>query len=347
LAAEATEAFQQRSEAMRYQVLGTDGPRVSTIGFGAMVLSPGIYHRVDDDDSARTLTAALDGGVNFVDTADIYGAGHNEQLVGRVLAGRRDQVVLATKFGGNQEPGGDLVTGMGRASYVRKAIDASLGRLGTDHVDLYYLHRVDPTTTIEETVGVMAELVAAGKVRHLGLSEASAPTIRRAHAVHPITALQTEYSLLTRDPEQEILDTCAELGIGFVAYSPLGRGPLGGTLRGDADLHAGDWRRGNPRFQGDNLSRNLTLTESLRELADAEGIGVAQLALAWVLRRAASTIPGTRDAERARANSAAAEVELGAETLRRLDELVPPGAAAGAQGDDAYLRNLDRATVRT
>jgi aryl-alcohol dehydrogenase-like predicted oxidoreductase len=332
---------------VRYRTLGSNGPSVSAIGFGAMVLSPGIYHQVDDARSAAALEAALDSGVNFVDTADIYGAGHNEQLVGKVLARRRDQVVLATKFGGNQEPSGDLVKGMGRAGYVRQAIDDSLGRLGTDHVDLYYLHRVDPTTPIEETVGAMAELVEAGKVRHLGLSEASAATIRRAHGVHPIAAVQTEYSLFSRDPEREVLGTCAELGIAFVAYSPLGRGLLGGTIRGASDLHAGDWRRGNPRFQGENLDRNLDLVESLRKLADGKGIPVAQLALAWVLRNATVAIPGTRDAERARANSAAADLELDGETVRRLDELLPPGAVAGAQGDDAYLRNIDRAPARS
>ena len=311
-----------------------------------MVLSPGIYHRVDSDDSAAaTVEAALDSGVNLVDTADIYGAGHNERLVGRVVAGRRDEVVLATKFGGDQGPTGDLVPGKGRAGYVHRAIDASLGRLGSDHVDLYYLHRVDPTTPIEETVGAMAELVAAGKVRHLGLSEASAATIRRAHAVHPIAAVQTEYSLFTRDPEAEVLDTCAELGIAFVAYSPLGRGLLGGAMRGASDLREGDWRLGNPRYQSGNLERNLTLVESLRALADAKGLPVAQLALAWVLRRATVAIPGTRNADRARANSAAADVDLDEETVRRLDELVPPGAAAGAQGDDAYLRNIDRASA--
>jgi aryl-alcohol dehydrogenase-like predicted oxidoreductase len=328
---------------VRQRPLGGNGPRVSVIGFGAMVLSP-VYHQVRDEDSVRTLRAALDSGVNFVDTADIYGNGHNERLVGPVIADRRDQVVLATKFGGNSEEG-RTIPGLGRPDYVRQAIDASLRRLGTDHVDLYYQHRVDPTTPIEETVGAMAELVAAGKVRHLGLSEASPRTIRRAHAVHPIAALQTEYSLLTRDPERDVLGTCAELDIAFVAYSPLGRGLLGGLLRGAADLQSGDWRQGNPRFQGDNLDRNLTLVEPLRKLAEAKGIQVAQLALAWVLHRATVAIPGTRDAERARANSAAGDVELDEETLRRLDELLPPGVA-GPRGDEAYLSRIDREPAR-
>jgi aryl-alcohol dehydrogenase-like predicted oxidoreductase len=327
---------------LRYVRLGGNGPQVSVIGFGAMVLSPQIYHEVDETESVAALEAALEAGVNLVDTADIYGAGHNEQLVGRVIARRRQDVVLATKFGGNADAGGAQVPGLGRAAYVRQAVEASLKRLGTDHIDLYYLHRVDRTTPIEETVGAMAELVAAGKVRHIGLSEAAPGTIRRAHAVHPVAALQTEYSLFQRDPEGDILDTCAELGVTFVAYSPLGRGLLGGLLRGAGDLHEGDWRRGNPRFQGENLDRNLGLVESLRALADAKGITVAQLSLAWVLHRAPVAIPGTRNAGRARANAAAADVELDAETLKRLDELVPPGAAAGAQGDEAYLSRIDR-----
>jgi aryl-alcohol dehydrogenase-like predicted oxidoreductase len=307
-----------------------------------MVLSPGVYHEVNDRESEATLEAALDSGVNFIDTADIYGAGHNERLVGRVIAGRRDQVVLATKFGGNSDESGATVPGLGRPDYVRKAIDASLGRLGTDHVDVYHQHRLDPTTPIEETVGAMAELVAAGKVGHLGLSEVSAATLRRAHTVQPIAALQTEYSLLTRDPEGEVLEACVELGTAFVAYSPLGRGLLGGVLRGAADLHSRDWRLGNsPRFQGDNLDRNLRLTDSLRELAAAEGIEVAQLALAWVLHRATVAIPGTRNADRARSNSAAADIDLDAETLRRLDDLIPVDAVAGARGDEAYLGRVD------
>jgi aryl-alcohol dehydrogenase-like predicted oxidoreductase len=307
-----------------------------------MVLSPGVYHDVrSDQDSAATLEAALDSGVTFVDTADIYGDGHNERLVGQVVAARRDQVVLATKFGGNGGGAGELVPGLGRPEYVRTAIDASLSRLGLDYVDLYYLHRVDQTTPIEETVGAMAELIEAGKVRHLGLSEASSETVRRAHAVHPIAALQTEYSLLTRDPEGGVLQTCDELGIAFVAYSPLGRGLLGGGLRSADDLHEGDWRRGNPRFQGDNLDRNLSLAESLRQLAEAEGLQPAQLALAWVLDRATHTIPGTRSAERARSNSAAGDVELNANTIAALDALFPPGVA-GPQGGDDYMASVQQ-----
>jgi aryl-alcohol dehydrogenase-like predicted oxidoreductase len=328
---------------MRYASLGKDGPQVSEVGFGAMVLSP-VYHDVNDQDALAALESAVDSGLNFIDTADIYGDGHNERLVGTFLGDRRDQVVLATKFGGDSTPSGDTAPGLGRPEYVRQAIDASLGRLGTDHVDLYYLHRVDPSTPIEETIGAMAELVGAGKVRHLGLSEASPNTIRRAHAVHPIAALQTEYSLFQRDPEGEVLDTCAELGIAFVAYSPLGRGLLTGSIRSESDLREGDWRRGNPRFQGANLERNVALVDSLRALADERGITVAQLALAWVLHRADVAIPGTRSAERARANNAAADVDLDASILRRLDELLPPGTAGGAQGDASYLRRIDRST---
>jgi aryl-alcohol dehydrogenase-like predicted oxidoreductase len=332
---------------VRQRPLGKNGPRVSVIGFGSMVLSPGVYHQIGEREGEATLAAAIDSGVNFVDTADVYGAGHNEQLVGRVIAGRRDEIVLATKFGGNEDANRETQPGLGRPDYVRKAIDASLSRLGTDYVDLYYQHRVDPVTPIEETVGAMAELVAAGKVRHLGLSEASAHTIRRAHAVHPIAALQTEYSLFQRDPEEEILDTCAELGIAFVAYSPVGRGLLGGNIRGAGDLNPGDWRLDNPRFQGGNLDHNLELVESLRQVADARGITLAQLAIAWVLHRAPIAIPGTRNEQRARDNSAAGDIELDEATLRRLDDLVPPGAAAGAQYHEPGMRRIDRSTAGT
>src|SRR5262245_43579053 len=231
---------------MKTRILGANGPKVSAIGFGAMTLSPGVYQPIEDAEAIRTLNTVLDAGVNFIDTANIYGNGHNERLVGDVISKRRSGVVLATKFGANRYPDGTLITGQGRAEFVRQAIGESLKRLGTDYVDLYYIHRVDPTTPIEETIGAMAELVREGKVRYLGLSEASPAKIRSAHGVHPITALQTEYSLFTREPEEEILSVVRELGIGFVAYSPLGRGVLAGGIKSTADLGPDDWRRNHP-----------------------------------------------------------------------------------------------------
>ncbi|MEU6036974.1 aldo/keto reductase [Actinomadura sp. NPDC047616] len=327
---------------MRYRTLGERGPKVSVIGFGAMTLAPGIYADVTEDQAAATLAAAVDAGVTFIDTADIYGDGHSERLIGRVLAGRRDEIVLATKFGGNQDERGVLVRGLGRPGHVRTALEASLTRLGTDHVDLYYLHRLDPTTPIEDTVGALAEQVAAGKIGHIGLSEVSARTLRRAHAVHPITAVQTEYSLFSRDPEDEILAVCAELGVGFVAYSPLGRGLIGGAVRSAADFGGADWRRGNPRFQGGNLGRNVSLADAVATLADQYGVTSAQLALAWLLRRGAFPIPGTRRVANVRANAAAADLDLPDAVFERLEILVPRGAVAGAQADETYMANIDR-----
>jgi aryl-alcohol dehydrogenase-like predicted oxidoreductase len=327
------------------RTLGTTSPlTVSALGLGCMGMSE-FYGGRDEQSAVATIRRALDLGVTFLDTADMYGPFTNEQLVGKAIAGRREDVQLATKFGNERLPDGTRVGINGSPEYVCSACDASLQRLGVDHIDLYYQHRVDRSVPIEETVGAMAELVAAGKVRHLGLSEASAHTIRRAHAVHPIAALQTEYSLFQRDPEAELLDLCAELGIAFVGYSPVGRGLLGGNIRGTDDIKAGDWRLGNPRFQGDNLDRNLGLVDAVRQVADDKGITVAQLAIAWVLHRAPIAIPGTRDAQRARSNSAAGDIELDSATLRRLDELVPAGAAAGAQGDESYLGRIDRSTA--
>ncbi|GLW08091.1 aldo/keto reductase [Microtetraspora sp. NBRC 13810] len=326
---------------MRFRRLGYQGPQVSTVGFGAMTLAPGIYADVDEREAAATLDAAVDAGITFVDTADIYGDGHSERLIGRRLRHRRDEIVLATKFGGNHGADGVLLTGMGRPAYIRGALEASLSRLATDHVDLYYLHRLDPETPIEDTVGALAELVREGKIRYVGLSEVSAETIRRGHAVHPITAVQTEYSLFQREPEEAILPVCAELGIGFVAYSPLGRGLLGGALRGTADLAERDWRRGNPRFQGDNLGRNLSLSDEVGRLAAECGVTTAQLALAWLIHQEVVPIPGTGRAANARANAAAADLSLDRQVFERLAGLVPPGVAAGAQGDAAYLRNID------
>jgi aryl-alcohol dehydrogenase-like predicted oxidoreductase len=321
---------------MQQRRLGRDGPMVSAIGLGAMSFA-GVYGGSDDAESEDTLTRALELGVTFIDTANIYGAGRSEQVIGRVIAGRRAEVVLATKFGG----GGDA--GLGSPEKVGPALEESLARLGTDHVDLYYLHRVDPTTPIEETVGAMAQLVDAGKVRYLGLSEAAPETIRRAHATHPITALQTEYSLFSRDPETAILPTTRELGIGFVAYSPLGRGLLTGQYRRSEDLPEQDWRRSVPRFQGENLDNNSVIIERLEEIAAAHGATVAQLALAWLLHQGDDVvpIPGTRKRQNLEANAAAADVVLTADDLRTIDEVASPSTVAGERGATWYMDRVN------
>jgi aryl-alcohol dehydrogenase-like predicted oxidoreductase len=310
------------------------GLEVSEQGLGCMGMSA-FYGTTDEVESTAAIHLALDLGITFLDTADMYGLGRNEELVGRAIAGRRDEVVLATKFGNIvREDGSRGVDG--RPEYVHQAFAASQRRLGLDHVDLYYQHRVDKTVPIEETVGAMAELVAAGKVRHLGLSEASPETIRRAHAVHPIAALQTEYSLWTRDPEDGLLDTCRELGIGFVAYSPLGRGFLTGRFRSAGDFDEGDFRAGLPRLQGENLERNLALVARVEELAAAKGVTPAQLALAWVLAQGDDVvpIPGTKRRSYLEQNAAASQIELGSEDLEALDEAFPHGAAAGDRYPD-------------
>jgi aryl-alcohol dehydrogenase-like predicted oxidoreductase len=314
---------------------------VSTLGLGCMGMSE-FYGTTDEATATSTIHRALDLGVTLLDTADMYGPFTNERLVGSAVAGRRDEVQLATKFGNERLPDGTRVGINGRPEYVRTACDASLERLGVDHVDLYYQHRVDPDVPIEETVGAMAELVAAGKVRHLGLSEASAETIRRAHAVHPITALQTEYSLFTRDLEDTILPTIRELGIGLVPYSPLGRGILTGTVT-DATLEAGDSRRTAyfPRFQGEALERNLALVDAVRRLAEAKGVTSGQLALAWVLAQGEDVvpIPGTRRIPYLEENVGAAAVRLDADDLAALDRAVPRDAVAGARYGD--LSSID------
>jgi len=295
------------------------------------------YGAGDEAESVATIHRALDLGVTFFDTADMYGPFINEELVGRALSGRRHQVVLATKFGNERAPDGTRIGVNGRPEYVRSACDASLRRLGVDHIDLYYQHRVDPDTPIEDTVGAMAELVAAGKVRHLGLSEAAPTTIRRAHAVHPITALQTEWSLWTRDPETNgVLRTVRELGIGFVAYSPLGRGFLSGAFQKPEDLAEDDFRRHNPRFQGENFEKNLRLVDQVKEIAAGKGVAPSQLALAWVLSQGDDVvpIPGTKRRSYLEENVAAEDITLTGEELRRIDEVLPVGAAAGDRYGD-------------
>jgi aryl-alcohol dehydrogenase-like predicted oxidoreductase len=315
---------------MQLRTLGRGGLRVSALGLGCMSMSE-FYGKSDEAESIATIQRALDLGVDFLDTADMYGVGRNEELVGRAIRGRRDRVVIATKFGIVRSTDGARLGISGKADYVRSACEASLRRLGVDAIDLYYQHRVDPKTPIEETVGAMAALVEEGKVRHLGLSEAGAATIRRAHAVHSITALQTEYSLWSRDPQDEILPVCRELGIGFVPYSPLGRGFLTGQIKRFEDLAADDFRRMNPRFQGENFEKNLELVRRVESLARAKGCLPSQLALAWVLAQGDDMvpIPGTTRRKHLEENVGALDVSLTAADLSSIDEAAPKGVAAG------------------
>jgi aryl-alcohol dehydrogenase-like predicted oxidoreductase len=315
--------------------LGTQGLQVSEQGLGCMGMSE-FYGEADESEALATIHRALELGVNFLDTADMYGPFTNERLVGRAIDGLRDEVILATKFGNVRGENGERLGIRGDAEYVHSACDASLRRLGVDHIDLYYQHRVDREVPIEETVGAMAELVQQGKVRYLGLSEASAETIGRAHAEHPISALQTEYSLWTRDIEARILPVVRDLGIGFVAYSPLGRGFLSGRFGSPDDLEHGDFRRTNPRFQGDNFSQNLEIVEQVRSISSQKQVTPAQLALAWVLHRGSDivAIPGTKRRRYLEENVAASEIELTDEDLRLLDEAAPVGATAGDRYPD-------------
>jgi aryl-alcohol dehydrogenase-like predicted oxidoreductase len=320
---------------VKRRTLGAQGLEVSAIGLGCMGMSE-FYGSTDEGEAIATIHRALELGVDFLDTADMYGPFTNEKLVGRAIAGRRDEVVLATKFGNVRGAGGERLGIRGDADYVRQACDASLERLGVEHIDLYYQHRVDRQVPIEETVGAMAELVAAGKVRHIGLSEAAPETVRRAHAVHPIAALQTEYSLWTRDLEDEVLPTVRELGIGFVAYSPLGRGFLSGAIRSPDDLEDDDFRKNNPRFTGDNFRRNLDLVDQVRALAEEKGVTPAQLALAWVLSRGDDVvpIPGTKRRSYLEENAGADGVQLTRDDLERLEAAFPKGATAGERYAD-------------
>ena len=328
---------------MQTRTLGHPGLKVSAIGLGCMGMSE-FYGATDEAEAVDTIHRAIDLGVTFLDTADIYGSGHNERLVGRALKGRRDAVVLATKFGNVRDADGTFIGINGRPDYVRAACEASLKRLEVNVIDLYYQHRVDPDTPIEDTVGAMAALVTEGKVRYLGLSEAGAETIRRAAAVHPIAALQSEYSLWTREVESEILPTVRALGIGFVPYSPLGRGFLTGQITKIEDLDADDWRRKGPRFQGQNFQRNLDLVKKVKDLADAKGCTPAQLALAWVLAQGEDIvpIPGTKRRKYLEENIGALDVILAPKDLAELDRILPPGAASGSRYPEPAMKALNR-----
>jgi aryl-alcohol dehydrogenase-like predicted oxidoreductase len=327
---------------MQKRTLGRQRLTVSALGLGCMGMSE-FYAGRDDAESIATIHRALDRGIDFLDTADMYGPFTNERLVGKAIRGRREQVVLATKFGNQRGEDGSFLGVNGRPDYVRKSCDGSLQRLGVDHIDLYYQHRVDRTVPIEETVGAMAQLVEEGKVRFLGLSEASPATIQRANAEYPITALQTEYSLWTRDPEDEVLPLCRKLGIGFVAYSPLGRGFLTGRFRSFEDLPENDYRRNSPRFQGENFQRNLDLVERVGEIARSKQCTPAQLALAWLLAQGEDIvpIPGTKQRRYLEENIKSLDIEMTPADLDRIEEVAPKGAASGERYHEAGMKTIN------
>lgn len=327
---------------MQTRTLGRSGPQVSALGLGCMGMSE-FYAGRDEKSSLTTIARALELGVNFLDTADMYGVGENEKLVGRALADRRGEVFLATKFGNVRGDDGSFKGVDGRPGYVAQACDASLQRLGTEVIDLYYQHRVDPDTPIEETIGAMAELVEAGKVRYLGMSEAAPDTLRRAHATHPVTALQTEYSLWSREPEDEIIPTCRELGIGFVPYSPLGRGFLTGSIRSFDDLAKDDYRRNSPRFQGENFERNLEPVDAVNQMATEKDCTPSQLAIAWLLHQGYDIvpIPGTKHVRYLEENVGALEVTLDDKELARIDEIAPHGVASGDRYHEQGMKTIN------